>query len=245
MSATQPVESCAPGVDLKAFWSVSYGLYVCSTRAGEKRNGCIVNAFGQVAEDPCVATVSLNKKNLTHDMIMASRAFTVQVLEKETPLEFVGIFGFRTGRKFDKLGKAKYRDGVTGSPIVLEHTLASFEAKVKQTIDCGSHTVFVGEVVKAERLAEGEPLTYAHYVKVKGGKTGKNAPGYAASLARQEPKERRQEMKKYVCSVCGYVYDPDKGDPDNGVDPGTLFEKLPDDWVCPVCGASKDQFEPE
>jgi rubredoxin len=52
-------------------------------------------------------------------------------------------------------------------------------------------------------------------------------------------------MQKYVCSVCGYVYDPEEGDPNNGVEPGTPFEKLPDDWVCPVCGALKEQFEPE
>jgi rubredoxin len=50
-------------------------------------------------------------------------------------------------------------------------------------------------------------------------------------------------MEKYICAVCGYVYDPEKGDPDSGVVPGTPFEQLPDDWVCPVCGAGKDQFE--
>ncbi len=50
-------------------------------------------------------------------------------------------------------------------------------------------------------------------------------------------------MKKYVCTVCGYIYDPAEGDPDNGVQPGTPFEELPQDWVCPVCGASKDLFE--
>jgi rubredoxin len=50
-------------------------------------------------------------------------------------------------------------------------------------------------------------------------------------------------MDKYRCVVCGYIYDPAEGDPDNGVNPGTPFEDLPDDWVCPVCGATKDQFE--
>ena len=50
-------------------------------------------------------------------------------------------------------------------------------------------------------------------------------------------------MDKYECTVCGYIYDPAEGDPDNGIDPGTSFEDLPDDWVCPVCGATKDQFE--
>ena len=52
-------------------------------------------------------------------------------------------------------------------------------------------------------------------------------------------------MDTYVCTVCGYVYDPTLGDPDNGVDPGTSFDDLPYDWVCPVCGATKDQFEKE
>lgn len=50
---------------------------------------------------------------------------------------------------------------------------------------------------------------------------------------------------RYVCSICGYVYDPAEGDPDSGITPGTPFEDLPADWVCPVCGASKANFEPE
>lgn len=52
-------------------------------------------------------------------------------------------------------------------------------------------------------------------------------------------------MKKYVCTVCGWVYDPAKGDPDNGIKPGTAFEDLPDDWTCPECGVGKEDFEPE
>jgi rubredoxin len=50
-------------------------------------------------------------------------------------------------------------------------------------------------------------------------------------------------MKKYVCVVCGYIYDPEMGDPDSGIEPGTAFEDIPDDWVCPACGADKSQFE--
>jgi rubredoxin len=56
-------------------------------------------------------------------------------------------------------------------------------------------------------------------------------------------KAEEETMEKWQCSVCGYIYDPEKGDPDNGVAAGTAFNKVPDDWVCPVCGASKDQFE--
>ena len=51
-------------------------------------------------------------------------------------------------------------------------------------------------------------------------------------------------MKKYQCNICGYIYDPAKGDPDNNIPPNTAFESLPDDWVCPICGATKDQFSP-
>ncbi|MGA7936024.1 MAG: rubredoxin [Kovacikia sp.] len=50
---------------------------------------------------------------------------------------------------------------------------------------------------------------------------------------------------RYVCTVCGHVYDPEEGDPDSGIEPGAAFEDIPEDWVCPVCGATKDQFEPE
>jgi rubredoxin len=62
--------------------------------------------------------------------------------------------------------------------------------------------------------------------------------GYDAAQHR-----RGARMQKWVCTVCGYVYDPEKGDPENGVAPGTPFEKLPADWMCPVCGAQKEDFE--
>ena len=52
-------------------------------------------------------------------------------------------------------------------------------------------------------------------------------------------------MQKYICTVCSYVYDPEEGDPDNGVDAGTAFKDIPEDWTCPVCGAEKDEFEPQ
>ena len=57
-------------------------------------------------------------------------------------------------------------------------------------------------------------------------------------------KRKDLKMQKYVCDVCGWVYDPAKGDPANGVAPGTPFEQVPDDWVCPECGARKEEFSP-
>jgi len=57
-------------------------------------------------------------------------------------------------------------------------------------------------------------------------------------------KQGAKNMKTYKCLMCGYIYDPDVGDPDNEVEPNTAFEDLPDDWVCPDCGVGKDEFEP-
>jgi flavin reductase (DIM6/NTAB) family NADH-FMN oxidoreductase RutF/rubredoxin len=234
-------------IDLAAFNSVTYGLYVVAAREGDKRNGCVVNTVVQVAGEPCQVSVSVSKANLTHDIIVRTGQFAVSVLERETPMPFIGIFGFRSGRDFDKFAHAGYRGGLTGCPILTEHTLAAIEGKVRTAVDCGSHTMFVADVVASQVVSKGAPLTYAYYHEVKGGKTGKNAPTYAASRAATdaESAERSRKMKKYVCQVCGYVYDPAAGDPDNGVPAGTPFEKLPADWVCPVCGAGKDQFEPE
>lgn len=67
----------------------------------------------------------------------------------------------------------------------------------------------------------------------------------APTYIKEAPKKRAVDMEKYRCTVCGYVYDPEKGDPDSGIKPGTPFEELPEDWVCPICGANKEQFEKE
>ena len=64
-------------------------------------------------------------------------------------------------------------------------------------------------------------------------------------LTMDQRQTREVPMKKYVCSICGYVYDEEAGDPENGIEPGTKWEDLPDDWACPLCGAGKDMFEDE
>ena len=86
-------------------------------------------------------------------------------------------------------------------------------------------------------------MTYDYYQNVKGGKSPKSAPTFDQEAAAAKPKVK--SAARYVCSVCGYVYDPEKGDPDNGVAPGTGFEDIPDSWTCPICGAEKSQFEKE
>ncbi|MFH1484640.1 MAG: rubredoxin [Chloroflexota bacterium] len=227
-------------MNLKALYSISYGLYVIGSRKQDRLNAQIANTVIQVCSDPPVVSVCINKGNLTHEFIKDSGVFTVSILSKETPLSFVGHFGFHSGRDVDKLKDRSYKIGETQAPIVLDNTLAYLEAKVIGDLDVITHTIFVGKLVAAEVLNDEEPLTYAYYHQVKRGTTPKTAPSYVA-----QKEEEGTKMAKYRCTVCGYVYDPQEGDPDSNIKPGTPFEALPDDWVCPVCGASKDKFEKE
>ena len=225
-------------MNLKALHSCSYGLYVISSREGDRLNGQIANTVFQITSQPPTIAVSINKQNLTHEFISKSKVFTASILSQDTPLSFIGHFGFKSGREVDKFKDINYRLGETEAPIILDHTIGYLEAKMINQVDVGTHTVFIGEIVGADVIKEGEPMTYAYYQQVKRGTTPKTAPSYI-----EERKETVSKMAKYKCTVCGYIYDPEAGDPDGGIKPGTPFEQIPDDWVCPVCGASKDQFE--
>jgi flavin reductase (DIM6/NTAB) family NADH-FMN oxidoreductase RutF/rubredoxin len=225
-------------MNLKALHNCSYGLYVIGSRKGDRLNGQIANTVFQVTSDPPTIVVSINKQNLTHEFITESKVFTASILSQDTPLSFIGHFGFKSGKEMDKLKDVNYKLGATKAPVVLDHTLAYLEARVIDQVDVGTHTIFIGELVGADVLKKGEPMTYAYYHEVKRGSTPQTAPSYI-----EERKEAIPKMAKYQCTVCGYIYDPELGDPDGGIKPGTPFEKIPDDWVCPVCGASKDQFE--
>lgn len=234
-------------MDKKIFYKVSYGLYVIASANDGKLNGQIANTVFQISSEPPTVAISINKNNLTHGLIQKSRSFSVSVLPKSSPLKFIGHFGFKSGREIDKFQGISFKTGLTGAPILLETTLGYLEVQVTDSLDAGTHTIFVGKVIDAEVLGGEEPMTYAYYQQVKKGTVPPAAPSYI----KIEPNgdntvENKKEdigMKKYQCGVCGYVYDPEKGDPDSGIAPGTAFEDIPEDWVCPVCGVAKDQFE--
>jgi len=225
-------------MNLKALYKLGYGLYVVSSIKGKRLNGQIANTVFQITSEPPTIAVSINKNNLTHEFIKESKVLAVSVLSQDTPLSFIGHFGFKSGRDIDKLSGINYKIGETGAPVVTDNTLAYLEARVDKEVDVGMHTIFIGKLVGAEVIKEGEPMTYAYYHQVKRGTTPKTAPSYI-----EEKKEAAAKMAKYKCTVCGYIYDPELGDPDGGIKPGTPFEQIPDDWVCPVCGAAKSEFE--
>ena len=224
-------------MDKAAFYKLSYGLYVVSSRKDNLFNGQIANTAFQVTSEPPTIAVGINKQNLTHEYIQASGKFAVSVLSKLAPMQLIGLFGFKCGRDINKFENLNIRLGKTGVPIVLDHTIAYIEAEVVNEMDCGSHTIFVGQVRDCGILnADEEPMTYAYYHEVKRGKSPKTAPTYQAP-------DNVEREDRYTCSVCGYVYDPEKGDPDSGIKPGTKFTDLPADWMCPICGADKSKFE--
>jgi flavin reductase (DIM6/NTAB) family NADH-FMN oxidoreductase RutF len=165
-------------MNLKVLRNCTYGLYVIGSRKGDRLNGQIANTVFQVTSEPPTIAVSINKQNLTHEFISESKVFTASILTQDTPLSFIGHFGFKSGKEVDKLKDVKYKLGETKAPIVLDHSLAYLEAKVIHQVDVGTHTIFIGEVVGADVLGEGEPMTYAYYHQVKRGTTPKTAPSY-------------------------------------------------------------------
>jgi flavin reductase (DIM6/NTAB) family NADH-FMN oxidoreductase RutF/rubredoxin len=233
-------------MDKKTLHKISYGLYIICSKNNSKYNGQIANAVFQVTSEPPTIAISINKQNLTHEYIDKSKAFSMSILSVEAPLKFIGKFGFKSGRNIDKFKDTNYEMSKLKIPIVKDYSIGFIDGEVINKVDVGTHTVFIANIVDAMTFDQKEPMTYEYYHKVKGGYSPKTAPTYYKEMDKPKNKEKEEKkMDKYVCDVCGYIYDPEKGDPDNGVEPGTAFEDIPDDWVCPVCGAEKDAFSKE
>jgi flavin reductase (DIM6/NTAB) family NADH-FMN oxidoreductase RutF/rubredoxin len=229
-------------MNIEAFFKVTYGLYVVSSVDGDKLNGYISNTVFQVTSDPPQIAIACSKNNFTTKMISNSEVFAVSALAKDTRSDIIGTFGYRSGRDIEKFADFNHKIGETGAPILLDDTLSWFECGVVKTIDVGSHLIFIGIVVDSDITdIVGEPLTYAHYRDVKKGKAPKNAPTYVDPAMFKKP-VAEVISGKYYCTACGHIYDPELGDPESGIAPGTKFEDIPDTWVCPVCGAEKADF---
>lgn len=236
-------------MDIKAFFKLSYGLFVISSKYGDKINGYIANTAFQVTAEPPKLAISCHKDNLSSDIILKSKGFSISVLEKETDPDLIGLFGYNSGKNKNKFEQTNYKYGKTGMPVVLDNTIAYFECEVVDVIDVGTHYLFIGQVVEAESLNESEPITYAYYRNVKKGMAPKNAPTYVDKSKLKDEvkptKENKADGQRFVCEVCSYVYDPAVGDELQNIPPGTPFSELPDDWVCPICAAAKSDFVSE
>jgi ferric-chelate reductase [NAD(P)H] len=153
-------------------------MYVISSLKDGKFNGQIANTVFQITSEPATIAISINRKNLTHEFIEASGRFTVSALEEGAPLAFIGKFGFKSGKTEDKFKDTCVKMLRSGCPVVLDYAVSYLEAKVIKKLDCGTHTLFIGELGDSEVLMDAKPMTYDYYHNVKKGTTPPKAPTF-------------------------------------------------------------------
>ena len=140
-------------------WAMPSGLFVIGSRTGERFNGMTANWVSQVSSNPKLVAVSVEHEALTHELIESGRVFAVSIIDRE---DRAIVRKFTKPVEVDEaamtLNGFGYRDGVTGAPI-LTQAVAYLDCAVRQTVDCGGHTLFVGEVVDSDFLkAEDTPV---------------------------------------------------------------------------------------
>lgn len=198
----------------KAMYNLTYGLFVLTARLGGKDNGCIINTAGQVTSTPNRISITVNKDNFTHDMVKESGKFNISILSERADFEIFKHFGFQSGKTADKFdGYTACRRSENGIYYITEGTNAYISATVEQTIDLGSHTMFIASVDDMDVLASDPSASYAYY----------------QSNIKPKPEKKESEGKTvWRCTVCGYVYEG---------------EDLPADFVCPLCKHPASDFE--
>lgn len=203
-------------MDKKAMYKLSYGLFVLTAKEGDKDNGCIINTAIQAASAPNQVSICVNKANYTHDMIVRTGEFTVSTISQEASFDLFKHFGFQTGREVDKFADfADCKRGSNGLYYVTKGTNAFISVKVNQTVDLGSHTMFVGEVTDMEVLADAASATYEYYM---------NNIKPKPEAAPAEPAGKTV----WRCTICGYEYEG---------------EEIPEDFICPLCKHPASDFE--
>ncbi len=201
MPAQKPVpaqEKPAGLVEQNAMFSLSYGLFVLTARDGAKDNGCIINTVTQLTDSPKRISIAVNKANLTHDMIVKTGEFNVSVLSNDAPFALFQHYGFQSGRNTDKFagvqGMARSTNGIYYIPYC---TSAFLSAKVTQTVEFETHTLFIADVTEAKLLSNVPSMTYAYY------------------FANVKPKPAvLQKQTGWVCKICGWVYEGEELPPD-------------------------------
>ena len=202
----------------KAFFKLSYGLYVVSSSCDGKDSACIANTFVQVTSEPARVCITLNKNNYTTSLIENSCVYNVGVLLDDIDMDVIRRFGFQSGKDVNKFDGIDYEVDCQNIKQITEGIAASFSVKVISMTDVGTHIMFVGDVIDCKVINEGEVLTYANYYNKKNGTTPKNASSYQADTSKHG----------WRCTVCGFILEADE---------------LPEDFICPVCKQPSSVFE--
>jgi flavin reductase (DIM6/NTAB) family NADH-FMN oxidoreductase RutF len=221
-------------IDFEALYGISYGLYIVSSGNQNRGNGFISNTVFQVTAQPPRFVICSNKDNYTSEFIRSIGFFAVSILEINTPSEIFTHFGYKSGREIDKFVGMNIRYTENGVPVVLDHAISFLECRVENTIDMDTHWMFTSQLLHSEIIDNRlEPITYQYYREVKKGIAPKNAPTYI-DVSKLNKITATEKNAEYKCEVCGYIYDE--------ADEKIRFADLPDDWVCPLCGAEKESF---
>lgn len=202
-------------MDKKALYNLSYGVFMVGTKSGDKKNGCITNTCIQVTNDPLRVAAAVINANYTAELIKESGMFTLSMLDKTVSFDTIKHFGFQSGRDVDKLKNLTLPEDDNGIPYMGWSACAMLSCKVVDSIDLGSHTLFIAEVTDAKVLSDKAPLTYADY----------------QNEVKPKPAAVSTEKKivGWKCKICGYIYEG---------------SELPKDYSCPICGHGPDDFEP-
>lgn len=168
-------------IQLQSLYKIQYGMYIITTIFENKMNGQIATTLFQVTNEPMQVAVCLSKNTYTCELLSKSKIFGASILEQNTPIKFIGTYGYRCGKDCDKFCECHYETGATGVPLITDHTLAILEANVNNIFDVGTHSIFVGELKSSKIIKEGAAMTYEYYHTIVKGKSPKNAPTYQKS----------------------------------------------------------------
>ncbi len=201
-------------LDKTALFAISYGLFVLTAKDGERDNGCIINTVIQATSTPLRVTFTVNKANMTHDMVLKTGIFNLSILTEQSKFDVYQRFGLKSGKDGDKFADyGAYARSVNGLTYVTEGVNALLSGKVISTLDCGTHTLFLADLTEARKLSGEASVTYDYYHK-----NIKPAPGANVT-----------QKKGWLCTVCGYIHESDT---------------LPADFICPVCKHGAEVFVP-
>lgn len=197
----------------KAFFQLTYGLYVVAAKSEQKMNGCIINTVTQVTDDPKQVIIAVNKKNLTCELIQKSGSASISVLSETAPFSLFQHFGFQSGRDVDKFVGLPFAMTKQELPYLTQHTNAYFDCKVVNSYDLGTHMMFLTSVSDAEIISNEKAMSYSYYHE---------------AVKPQSTPASTSGTKGWRCTVCGYVYEG---------------EELPPDFICPWCKHGAADFE--
>lgn len=184
-------------MDTKALFKIGYGLYVLTANEAGKDNGCIINTVMQVTSDPCQIGIAVNKLNYTNQMIQRTKKFNVSILSESSKFDIFKHFGFQSGANVNKFADfSDCKRSPNGLYYITKDTNAFMSAYVKQEIDLGTHTLFIGQLVAAELLSDIPTVTYDFYQK------------------NIKPKPEETKKSGWRCKICGYVYEGENLPPD-------------------------------